>query len=94
MFKIHFANLKTQPGVNGIYRRLTGRPAWVWGTSLLIGFVPFALAIALLALVALALTAILLLLFTAVDQVAQSLARLLGGPSDGRKNVTVIPSDH
>ena len=99
MFKVHFTNLKDQPGVGGVYRRLAGRPAWVWGTALLIGVLPFAIAIGILAIAALLSTAIVLAVLTAVDKVIQSIAGLFGGSgsaasgSDGRRNVTVVRPD-
>ena len=67
---------------------MRGRPAWVWGTALLIGLLPFALFIALFAVAALLTTAVV---FTILAAVHDLLSRIGGSnpPSDGRRNVKV-----
>ncbi len=75
-----------------MYRRFTGRPAWVWGVAALVGIVPFAIVIALLALAALVTTAIVFTILGAIDSVIQGVAGNTGGDGrqEGRRNVTVV----
>jgi hypothetical protein len=97
MFRVHVGNLKDQPGVGGVYRRLTGRPAWVWGTAVLVGIAPFAIAIALLALAAIITTALVFTVLGLVDNLLQAVGSVLTGErradNQGRENVTVIRTD-
>lgn len=88
VFQFRFEQFKHQPGVGGVYRRLSGRPAWVWGTALLVGLLPFALFIAALAVAAMLTTAVIFTILAAVHD----LFKMIGGGiprNDGRENVTV-----
>lgn len=88
MFQFRFERFADQPGVGGVYRRLTGRPSWVWATALLVGLLPFAIVIAVLAMAAMLITTVLFMLLSGVDD----LLGMVGGGKprdDGRRNVTV-----
>ena len=77
--------------MGGVYRRMSGRPGWVWGTALLIGVLPFALFIAALAVMALLVTVIVFTILAAVHDLFQWVGQTLGGAGgDGRKNVRVV----
>jgi len=97
VFRVHFENLRRQPGVGSVYRRVTGRPPWVWGTAVALGILPFALLLVLVVMAALFTTAVIFFALSAVDQALQLIAG--GGaerdihPSEsgeGRRNVRVV----
>ncbi len=98
MFQVHFENLRQQPGVGSVYRRLTGRPAWVWGTALAIGLLPFAVLIVVIAAAALLTTALAFAVLSGIDTILQmftgsaEVERTV--PDEGRENVRVIPDQH
>jgi len=89
VFQFRFERFADQPGVGGVYRRLTGRPSWVWATALLIGLLPFAIFIAVLAVAAMVTTAVVFMALSAVDNLLRMIAGAGRREDDGRRNVTV-----
>ncbi len=93
MFGVHFESLRNQPGVGSVYRRMTGRPGWVWGTAVAVGILPFAALLVLVALAAVFTTAAVFFILSGIDTLVQAIA---GSPPErhvsehGRENVRVI----
>ena len=89
-------DINDYPGVHTWYRRVQGRPGWIWKATIAAAVVVFAIPVILLVLAALLAAAMVFTILSLVFAGLRLLRRLMpgagGGPvqrDDGRRNVRV-----
>ncbi len=93
MANVRFGSWKESSGFNRVAAEWTRRPRWVWATAAALGLLPFAIVIAVLAVMALLVTALLYMLLSALHELWRMATGKLGGHNHagGRRNVRVRP---